>query len=236
MEAYGETCELDDLVRELQKDRVYFEKSGGGVTLSGGEPLVQPAFAKDLCTALKQRGVSTALDTCGQCAWDTLKDLLPLTDLVLYDLKALDFKLHQEFTGAGNERILENLVRLAKHLREHGMPKELWVRTPLIPGCTATGENIKAIGVFIKKNLNAAVSRWELCAFNNLCVHKYDGLGIDWRFREVSPMTRDDAWQLARIAQDSGVDARIVHLSGPLMNVFSDEPSEQVMSDRKGAV
>lgn len=236
MEAYGETGELDTLVRELQKDRVYFKKSGGGVTLSGGEPLMQAAFAKDLCTALKHSGISTALDTCGQCTGDTFNDLLPLTDLVLYDVKVLDFKLHREFTGAGNERILENLVRLAKQVCERGMPKELWVRTPLIPGCTATGENIRAIGMFIKKNLGAAVSRWELCAFNNLCVDKYDGLGIDWRFREVSPMTRDDAWRLASIAQDSGVDAGIVHLSGPMKNVITGEPSAQVISDRGGAV
>jgi pyruvate formate lyase activating enzyme len=88
--------------------------------------------------------------------------------------------------------------------------------------------------MFIKENLSAAVSRWELCAFNNLCVDKYDGLGIDWRFRETDPMTRDDACRLARIAQDSGVDASIVHLSGPMKNVITSEPSVQVMSDRGG--
>ena len=104
MEAYGEVFSADDLVREVIKDKVYFQKSGGGVTLSGGEPTMQPVFTKELLSSLKQKGVNTALDTCGQCSWETLEALLPQADLVLYDLKEIDPENHKRFTGITNKR------------------------------------------------------------------------------------------------------------------------------------
>ena len=213
---YGEECGLESLVRELLKDRVYFEKSGGGVTLSGGEPAVQPVFAKALLSSLKWHGVHTALDTCGQCSWETLGALLPHTDLVLYDLKEADPENHRQFTGTTNVRILENLKSLARFMREWGLPRELWIRTPLIPGCTATNGNLKRIGGFIREHLGSLPGRWELCTFNNLCTHKYDGLGIDWGFRNRSLVSEAEANSLAAAAVGSGVDPGIIHISGPM--------------------
>jgi pyruvate formate lyase activating enzyme len=224
MEIYGETCEVNDLVREVLKDETYFQKSGGGVTLSGGEPTMQPLFAKELFSAFKQCGIHTALDTCGQCPWETLDALLPYTDLVLYDLKEINADKHKEFTGVSNAKILENLVLLRRFMREHSLPGELWIRTPLIPDCTATPENLRSIGKFIKEHLGPPVSRWELCTFNNLCIHKYEGLGINWDFRKAGLLSRDEAEHLACLAQESGIDPRIVHLSGPIREVHPDEP------------
>jgi pyruvate formate lyase activating enzyme len=86
MDIYGENCKPNDLAREAMKDKVYFQKSGGGVTLSGGEPTMQPLFTKELLSAFQQNGLHTALDTCGQCSWETLESLLPYTDLVLYEI------------------------------------------------------------------------------------------------------------------------------------------------------
>ncbi|MCU0575203.1 MAG: glycyl-radical enzyme activating protein [Desulfobacterota bacterium] len=216
LEAYGQAYSLDALVSEVLKDRVYFDKSGGGVTLSGGEPTMQADFSLELLKALKGTGVHTALDTCGQCGWDTLESLLPHADMVLYDIKEIDPERHRAFTGVTNAKVLENLLRLGGFMRDRGCPRELWVRTPLIPGCTASSENLRGIGAFLKGNLGALVDRWELCSFNNLCLNKYDGLGLDWRFRGNGLLGRDEAEHLAVVARGSGVDARIVHLSGPL--------------------
>ncbi|HOS96886.1 MAG TPA: glycyl-radical enzyme activating protein [Deltaproteobacteria bacterium] len=214
MEAYGRVYALDDLVPEVLKDKVYFEKSGGGVTLSGGEPTLQAGFCLGLLRALKEQGVHTALDTCGQCAWDTLATLLPHADMVLYDLKVVDTGRHRDFTGVSNTRILENLTRLGGFMKEHHRPQRLWVRTPLIPGCTATEGNLRGIGAFLRNSVGQLLDRWELCAFNNLCLHKYEGLGLDWQFRGTGLLGREEAQRLAATARGSGVDPRIVHLSG----------------------
>jgi pyruvate formate lyase activating enzyme len=227
MEGYGEVFGLDDLVREVLKDKVYFEKSGGGVTLSGGEPTMQPTFAKALLSSLKQGGIHTALDTCGQCSWDSLKEMLPHIDLVLYDLKVIDPEKHKSFTGIVNERILENLTRVSRSMEETGMPGDLWIRTPLIPGSTVTSENLRGLGAFIRKNLGQSVSRWELCTFNNLCIHKYEGLGIDWGFKTSELLAEDEAERLASIARGSGVDPHIVHVSGPTRKGSHAEAQEQ---------
>jgi pyruvate formate lyase activating enzyme len=236
MDIYGEEFKLNDLAREVMKDKVYFQKSGGGVTLSGGEPTMQPLFTKELLSAFQQSGLHTALDTCGQCSWETLESLLPYTDMVMYDLKEIDPDKHKKFTGISNTRILENLIALGRSMKERGLPGELWIRTPLIPDCTTTEQNIKGIGVFIKKHLREIVGRWELCTFNNLCTHKYESLGIDWAFKKTGLISHEEARNLASLAQGSGVDARIVHLSGPMRNADStesmeDKPHKSVIND-----
>jgi pyruvate formate lyase activating enzyme len=105
-EMLGKRVDVDTLVKELLKDRAYFEKSGGGVTLSGGEPSLQPDFALALLTALREAGISTALDTCGLCATATLEQLADSSDVILFDVKLIDTDAHRRFHRAGNERIL----------------------------------------------------------------------------------------------------------------------------------
>jgi pyruvate formate lyase activating enzyme len=214
MEAYGAIYDLDGLVKEVLKDRVYFEKSGGGVTLSGGEPTMQPDFARMLLRELKKEGIHTALDTCGQCSWETLDSLLPYTDLILYDIKLMYRSLHKEYTGTGNDRILENLLNLAGLTQKTGSPKELWIRTPVIPGYTSDAENIRAIGWFLRERLGTAVNRWELCAFNNLCTHKYEGLGMDWACRNFKLLTQEEMECIGTLAREVVKDARVVQTSG----------------------
>jgi pyruvate formate lyase activating enzyme len=226
MSIYGEAWEPDDLMAEVMKDETYFQKSGGGVTLSGGEPTMQPLFVKELLSAFKQCDVHTALDTCGQCSWETLNTLLPHIDLVLFDLKEINSDKHTVFTGVSNTRILENLILVRRFMEEHRLPGDLWIRTPLIPGCTATPENLQGIGMFIKEHLGSSVSRWELCTFNNLCIHKYEGLGIDWDFRKAALLSRNEAERLASLARESGVDPGMVHLHGPMRVVDADESLE----------
>jgi pyruvate formate lyase activating enzyme len=186
MEAYGEEYDPKRLAGEVLKDRIYFEKSGGGVTLY----------------------------TCGQCAWETLDSFLPFTDLVLYDIKLMRRSAHKEYTGCDNGRILENLMALAGRMEQRGTPGSLWIRTPLIPGYTADEENIRAIGSFIREKLGGVVDRWELCSFNNLCIDKYEGLGLKWACRDLKLMTEGELSFIGQVAQEAAGDAKIVRTSG----------------------
>jgi pyruvate formate lyase activating enzyme len=212
-ELLGKRVTSTDLVAELLKDRAFYEKSGGGVTLSGGEPALQPAFALALLEALRSAGVQTALDTCGLCQLETLQSLVELSDLVLFDLKLLDGEMHREFTGVDNARILENLRWLGVYLDEHPQ-KILWVRTPLIPGATISQANITAIGAWLAENLPGQVARWELCAFNNLCRDKYRRLGMEWAYASAPLLSPAELRQAGECARASGFDPTRIVVTG----------------------
>jgi pyruvate formate lyase activating enzyme len=216
LELLGKRMSLEALVSELVRDRVYFDKSGGGITLSGGEPTQQTEFLERLLQRLQEIGLHTALDTCGLCPTSSLDRLLPHTDLILFDLKEIDPDRHARFTGASNQRILENLLYVRNWLASrdlHG-EKELWIRTPLIPGATDTQENLTGIGAFIAQHLPGLVARWELCAFNNLCRDKYARLGAAWEYADVPLLARERMDMLEDWAQESGVDPAIVIATG----------------------
>ena len=214
LELEGKEWELDSLIEEVLKDRVYFEKSEGGVTASGGEPLLQSEFVAKFFRRLKDRGIHTALDTGGMCSTEALKKVLPYSDIVLYDIKLMDDRLHNKFIGQSNEKILKNVLLIADMMREEKKPPDLWIRTPIIPKATASEENIKAIGKFIADNLNDVVIRWDLCAFNNLCRNKYKRMDIDWMFKDEKLMRKDEMNQLAETARKTGIDPGVVCWSG----------------------
>lgn len=204
MELLGREYKLDDLVSELIKDRAFFESSDqGGITLSGGEPTLQYEFIYPLLKKLNRENLHTALDTCGVCDPDKLMQLLPLLELVLYDLKLQDNQAHHFWTGGDNRIILENLIKVGEYIRtNNGWPK-LWLRTPLIPGATADEKNLQALGDFISSNLADVVERWELCAFNNLCRDKYRRLGMNWDFNQSILLNRNDMEHFEQIARSS---------------------------------
>ena len=214
MELLGRQITLDELVDELLKDQIYFEKSGGGVTLSGGEPLTQPDFATALLHRLKEKGINTALDTCGVCSTSCLNKVLPYTDIVLFDLKEAEPEKHYNFTGQYNQRIFDNLLYIRDYIIKRAPEKVLWIRTPLIPEATATRDNITDLGIFIANNLSHIVQRWELCAFNNLCRDKYRRLGTAWQYASTPLMTKDAVRELEQCAKQSGVDPEIVIATG----------------------
>jgi pyruvate formate lyase activating enzyme len=215
LERLGTTWGLDALCHELLKDRAYYARSGGGVTLSGGEAAMQASFAAALMTRLRAEGVHVALDTCGLAPRDRLLELARLADLVLYDLKEMDPGRHEAFTGQPNERVLANAVALAEAIRSGALQASLWIRTPMIPGATATPEQVTAIGRFIADALSGMVSRWELCAFNNLCRDQYVRLGREWAFADTERLTEPELADLVAAARASGVDPEIVVGSGP---------------------
>lgn len=140
MELMGKVWQMEDLVEEVIKDRAYFETSNGGITISGGEPTMQAGFAGAFLKSLRQKGLHTALDTCGQCSREAMDQTLPYAAMVLFDIKLIDPAAHKKFTGYDNKRILDNLLYVADYIRSHVHPSALWIRTPMIPDATATLE------------------------------------------------------------------------------------------------
>ena len=214
LELLGKSWGLDELFAEVIKDRTYFEKSGGGVTLGGGEPTLQEPFNRELLKKLKERGIHTALDTCGMCSRKALERLMPYSDLLLFDLKEIDPQEHRRVTGTTNEKILDNLIYVCDSMQSNSRPSQLWIRTPIIPDATATNENIRGIGKFIAGSLDGLVGRWELCAFNNLCKDKYLRLDLDWAYKDCELSTNLQMEKMAAVAKNSGVDPAIVIWSG----------------------
>jgi pyruvate formate lyase activating enzyme len=214
IELLGKIITVDDLLAELRKDRTFYDKSGGGVTLSGGEPTLQADFAEELLRGLKAEGIATALDTCGLCSSDTIDRLLPFTDLVLYDLKLYDADLHRQFTGSSNQQILANLLHLRDVLYSQPQQFKLWIRTPLIPGTTATFENLTALGYYLSDHLDGSVERWELCAFNNLCRDQYTRLCLEWAYARTPLMTTHELASCEHIAKTASNHPKIVVATG----------------------
>lgn len=214
LEQLGREWELEELVYEVLKDREYFEKSGGGVTLSGGDPAMQPRFATAFLRRLKVAGINTALDTSGQCAPELLESMLLHTDVLLYDLKEADPECHHTYTSRPNDRILQNLRHVCLLMEERDRPGELWIRTPVIPGTTADHGNVRQLGELLTTLPPGVITRWELCAFNNLCKDKYIRLGHEWVFGDCELLTGEDMEDLAEVARTSGVDPGIVFWTG----------------------
>ncbi|MEE9911786.1 MAG: glycyl-radical enzyme activating protein [Deltaproteobacteria bacterium] len=224
MELLGKKWHVHDIVSELVKDRVYFEQSGGGVTLSGGEAALQHDFCLALLKELRSRGIPTALDTCGQVSRAVLAELLPYVDLLLYDLKEIDPEKHQRHTGSSNEKILANAIFAAHYKKTHPYPQALWIRTPVIPGATDTVENIRGIGDFIHTRLEGAVDRWELCAFNNLCRDKYQRLGMNWSFADKDLPEKSRMEELTRVAQSLVQPSRVSWSGSTKLTRRADDP------------
>lgn len=216
IERIGTARDLDGLVAEVVRDRAFFDASGGGVTVSGGEPGVQARFTTAFLARLRALGIHTALDTSGMCSERAIAGMSAHADLVLYDLKEIHGERHLRFTGHSNDRILANLLDIGARMRHEGRPRALWIRTPLVPGCTATEENVTGIGGFIAAQLADVISRWELCAFNNLAADKYRRLGRVWDFEHRSLLSRDELTRLGEVACRSGVDPSIVAVTGPV--------------------
>jgi pyruvate formate lyase activating enzyme len=201
LQIYGREVSLSVLMDELRRDMDFYRSSGGGVTLSGGEPLAQAPFATALLRQCKEEGISTALDTCGSVPWTVLEAALPYTDLVLYDLKPVDADVHQRYTGVDNQRILDNLRRLD----QRNIPIE--IRIPLVPTIT-DGANLEAAGALLSELENPV--RVRLLPYHRLAGSKYQRLGRENHMPEVESPTSDQMQQAARQLQAWGIDVEPV--------------------------
>ena len=197
----GREATVESLVVEIERDHLFYEQSGGGATLSGGEPLLQPEFAAALLAALRARGVHTVLDTSGQAPWPVLDRVAAKADLILYDLKHMDDARHREFTGASNRLILENLCNLA------GLGKAIHIRIPLAAGANDDDANIRATIDFLRPL--PAVRRVDLLAYHKGGQEKYRNLGQENCFRLFAPPSDERMEVLRRTFADAGFTATI---------------------------
>lgn len=184
IEIVGRDVTVADLMEEVEKDVVYYDESGGGVTVSGGEPFAQPEFLLELLSSCKARGIRTAVDTCGHTAPDVFQTVAEHVDLFLYDLKIMNDERHREFTGVGVDSIHGNLRWLA----EQGAA--VVVRFPLLPGINDDEENIRAMGGFLASLENRPPV--DILPYHRAGVDKYDRLGREPRLPET-PLPSDEA-------------------------------------------
>lgn len=199
----GRDVTVEEVMETVQKDRPYYRRTGGGLTLSGGEMLFQQEFARDLLRAAKAAGISTAAESTGFSEYRAIEELLPYLDQYLLDIKHMDSAKHRRFTGVPNERILENARRIA----ESGMT-ELSIRVPTIPTFNDTPEEIRAIAEFAGSLPN--VARLHLLPYHRLGLDKYAGLGREYGLPDISPPDRERMLMLKKIAEaGSGLECRI---------------------------
>jgi pyruvate formate lyase activating enzyme len=149
----GRRATVDEVFKEIAADLLFYEESGGGVTLSGGEPLAQPEFAAGILKKCRDAGIHTALDTCGYARWETAREVVRHTDLVLYDFKHMNPEIHEKYTGVSNELILQNAEKI-----HHEMSIAMQARVAIITGFNDSPENIEATAGFIADKLSNAVS------------------------------------------------------------------------------
>ena len=164
----GREYTVDEVFAEVVKDRTFYENSGGGVTFSGGECMMQVDFLCEVLKKCKESGIHTAVDTAGNVPWEQFEKILPFTDLFLYDVKAFSEELHKDGTGVSNKLILENLKRLSGRA-------EIIIRVPIIGGYNNNIDGLKDIAEFLK---GIEFSKVELLPYHSLGEHKYDALNM----------------------------------------------------------
>ncbi len=174
LEAIGTEMTIKEITDEVLKDRVIFEESGGGVTLSGGEPLLQLTFVTELLKAMKELDINTAVETSGYVSMEALKKVSPWTDLFLYDLKLLDPEKSKEYTGISSKPVIDNF----KYLAQNG--SQLIVRMPLIPGVNDNRDHLRLMADTLKE---IGINELELIPYHNLGAHKYRGLNMDYQLQ-----------------------------------------------------
>lgn len=208
----GHSYTVNQLLERIQKDEKFIKRANGGITFSGGEPALQYPFVAELALKLKAFDYHLALDTCGAATTNAYEKLVPLMDLILFDLKEMNNEKHKQFTGGTIVEIHKHLALIFKIIEQNNLRTEVWIRTPLIPGMTDTIENLKTIAEFITKN--KSVQKWDLCTFNNLCSTKYRKLGHEWELENAELLTNNHAVNLLKFARQSVPENVLVTLSG----------------------
>jgi len=192
----GKTYTVEKVMKVLLADKFFYGKSGGGMTCSGGEPMLQLEFLEALLKAAKQEGISTAVDTAGNVPWQDFEQIYPLTDLFLFDLKTFDCGLHREATGVGNERIKENIRKLV----EGSVP--VHIRIPVIPGINATDREMSDMSAFLREIKHAGIT--ELLPMHHLGSGKYESLGLKWRMSGTAAPTDSEMARWRTFFADGG--------------------------------
>ena len=178
LEIAGKDMGIAEILQEVLRDKVFYDNSGGGLTISGGEPLMHPEFTKELLRCAKEQGIHTCMETCGYAKWETIEELVPYVDLFLWDVKETEEQKHKEYTGVSNKRILENLHKL----NETGAG--IILRCPIIPGYNDRAEHLREIGCLAETLTN--VQRVDVEPYHPLGKSKCDSLGKEYPLELLS--------------------------------------------------
>lgn len=195
LKLYGRPVTVGELVGEVLADRAFYEESGGGVTASGGEPLLQSRFVAEFFAACRREGIHTALDTCGAVPWDAFEMVLPHTSMVLYDTKHIDSREHRRWTGLGNERILENLLAVGRT----GVPVE--VRVPCVPGVNDSA--VEGIARFLTQV--PSLTEVRLLPYHDFARSKFGALGLEDTMPRVEKPSPERMEELRAIVRAYGL-------------------------------
>lgn len=197
----GRDVTVAELMTDIEKDRIYYRRSGGGVTLSGGESLAQPDFAAAILRACKEKGINTALESTACAGYDKIQKLLPYLDVYLMDIKHINSQKHKEFTTQPNELILENAKRLAADA------KKLIIRVPVIPTFNDTEQEIRDIAEFTKSL--KTVEELHLLPYHRLGEDKYKGLGRTYEMHGIDLIPAEHIQKLKKVVEETGLTCMI---------------------------
>ena len=195
----GEYMTIEDVMKEVESDKLFYQNSGGGVTISGGEPLSQWEFVHQLLKECKQEGIHTALDTSGYAPWDILEKVLDYTDLVLFDIKHINSSQHRKGTGKGNKLIIDNMKRTASKTRT-------WLRFPLIPGYNDSGEHVRELA---ELGVKIGVEKFSILPYHEWGKAKYEKLGRRYPFKNAQTPSDEHIQELQRIIENMGLKVTI---------------------------
>lgn len=193
MEQVGHEYSPEEILAKVETDRVFMEHSGGGVTFSGGEPLMQPEFLRETLSLLKQSGFHTTVDTSGYVRREILQSVMPVTDLFLYDIKHTDPEFHKKFTGVSNELIISNLDMLLAE------GKDVMIRIPVIPGVSADTSYMEQLKGFIGRRDNGHIKEINLLPYHKTGSSKYRRFGMEDRmasYNQISNGHLDDYFEI----------------------------------------
>jgi pyruvate formate lyase activating enzyme len=193
---------VDEVWDAVERDKMFYETSNGGVTVSGGEPLLYPAFVRELFELCHNERIGTCVETCGFVDIDAFLEVIPVTELFLFDLKHMDSVIHKEYTGQFNEQILKN----ASTIIERGI--DVLFRQPLIPGVNDTEANIEETAAFLKTLGKKALSL-ELMPYHRMGQDKYRALNMEYRMEKTHIMSYDELEATRKAYTDLGIDCAI---------------------------
>lgn len=202
-ELAGQKRTVGEVLEIVERDRPFYEESGGGVTFSGGEPLTQPDFLEAILKACRDAGLHTALDTSGHAPWNVINQVRPHVDLFLYDVKFLDDAQHQNYTGVSNHLLLDNLQKLAK------LSHNIHIRTPLISGINDAPAQIQKLGKFVAQLPD--VSRLDVLPYHEMAAEKYRRLGRDYPLPGLQSPDEEAIQKITRVLREFGLE---VHVGG----------------------
>ncbi len=202
-EEAGKFYSIENILEILERERIFFRYSGGGVTFSGGEPVMQFDFLKEALKACKTNGYHTAVDTAGYSSAENFKALIPFTDLFLFDIKHLDEKVHMKYTGVSNAGILDNF----RILLDSG--RDIMIRIPVVPGFNDDEDHLNRLRLFISENKRDNVKRINLLPYHRIGVSKYKKFNMPYKMDNVKQPSTQRMKELKEFFSATGIDTKI---------------------------